>query len=88
MKNEMKEKVMEDLVNIETLVNRVNINIAEMAETSRQLLTVVENGTGLEDLKVANDEFKEEINDLLIHVHLDLVDIDDLARGLLYEGEN
>lgn len=88
MKNEMKEKVMEDLVNIETLVNRVNINIAEMAETSRQLLTVVENGTGLEDLKVANDEFKEEINDLSIHVHLDLVDIDDLARGLLYEGEN
>lgn len=88
MKNEMKEKVMENLVNIEDLANRVNINIAEMAETSRQLLTVVENGIGLEDLKVANDEFKEEIYDLSIHVHLDLVDIDDLARGLLYEGEN
>lgn len=82
----MKKKIMKDLVNIEILANEINSN--EIAEATRQLWLVVENGIGVEDLKVARDKFNKKIYDLLINVHTDLVKIDELARGLLYKGED
>jgi len=85
----MKKKIMKDLVNIEILANEINSNeIAEMAEASRQLWIVVENGIGVEDLKVARDKFNKKIYDALINVNIDLVKIDELALGLLDKGGN
>ena len=82
----MKKKIMKDLVNIEILANEINSN--EIAEATRQLWLVVENGIGVEDLKVAREKFNKKIYGLLINVHTDLVKIDELASGLLYKGED
>ena len=74
--HEMKNKIMEELVDIEILAN-------EMAADARQFRLVVKNAASSADLKDAMNQYEKDAQEVMLYLQLDLETIE-VAEADLY----
>ncbi len=80
--HEMKNKIMEELVDIEILAN-------EMAADARAVWLVIKNATSLDDLKDTVNQYEKDLQEIMLYLRLDLERLEtiEVADGSLHFGE-